>query len=171
MCRTTDGSDGFDCYADGEGEKYECTEGYEVVMTGQVHDWMADYPGLHEFTCCPPSEEAVMESVCAVVIAVSFGSARLLVLVFVCDMIEAGYVIYAFIFCSRTHAHPLIDGLTEHESRLFPSKACPSACTGSSSSLASLPTTRRGNLTTLLILKFSALLPCSISKACPVSGA
>lgn len=90
MCRTTDGGDGFDCYADGEWEKYECTEGYEVVMTGQVHAWMADHPGLHEFTCCPPSEAAVIETVCAFVITVSFGSARLLVPVFVCDMIEAG---------------------------------------------------------------------------------
>ena len=33
-CRTTDGSGGFDCLADGEYEKFECADGYDIVVTG-----------------------------------------------------------------------------------------------------------------------------------------
>lgn len=52
MCRTTDGKDGFDCYADGKYESFECADGYFVVMTGKVHESMVD---VQEFTCCPHS--------------------------------------------------------------------------------------------------------------------
>lgn len=53
MCRTPDGSGGFDCYADGVWDKFECADGYEVVMTGEVHEWMMMMPDLSEITCCP----------------------------------------------------------------------------------------------------------------------
>jgi len=58
MCRTTDGRGGFDCWADGVGEKFECADGYEVVKTGET------FSGDFEITCCPPSEDAVFERVC-----------------------------------------------------------------------------------------------------------
>ena len=64
MCRTTDGGEGFDCWADGEYEKFECAEGYDVIMTG--NEYKSDEEGWHlfEFTCCPSSTSA--ESLCPV---------------------------------------------------------------------------------------------------------
>ena len=63
MCRTTDGGEGFDCWADGEYEKFECAEGYDVVETGQEFEAEGGWH-LFEFTCCPSSTSA--ESLCPV---------------------------------------------------------------------------------------------------------
>lgn len=63
MCRTQDGSGGFDCWADGVEEKFECEDGYEVVMTGKVHESM---PDLREITCCPV--DVIVEKVFSFVI-------------------------------------------------------------------------------------------------------
>ena len=35
MCRTTDGLDGFDCWADGVWEAFACADGYLAVLTGE----------------------------------------------------------------------------------------------------------------------------------------
>jgi hypothetical protein len=91
MCRTTDGSDGFDCWADGVWEKFECADGYEVVKTSKSmvefkccrpdascdppmwgeklecadgHEVVKTGGLLGHATCCPPSEDAVFERVC-----------------------------------------------------------------------------------------------------------
>jgi len=52
MCRTTDGSDGFDCWADGVWEQFECAHGYQAVLTGA--SWLDEYSSteLYEITCC-----------------------------------------------------------------------------------------------------------------------
>ena len=57
MCRTTDGGDGFDCWADGVWEQFACADGYEAVKTGEFSD------DSYEITCCPPSVDAASKMV------------------------------------------------------------------------------------------------------------
>ena len=51
MCRTTDSSDGFDCWADGVWEAFACADGYLAVLTGE--SWLnGDGTRVQEITCC-----------------------------------------------------------------------------------------------------------------------
>jgi len=57
MCRTTDGHHGFDCWADGVWEKFECADGYQALLTGASR-WVSAELRLHEITCCRNDKEA-----------------------------------------------------------------------------------------------------------------